>query len=375
MIIGVDARVLTQKELRGISNYLIEVLKAWPDERDEFILFYESGEICRDINELSNKINCIRVPEPPGTRIKIWHWLGMPKALKNISLDVLWCPANIPIPFTSHRQILTIHDTLLQESFSEHNLFDNIFYKILVPYFTRKFVHQVITVSKFSKSRINLVFGISEERIKVIYNGATISVNATPFSKEEARTILKESGITSGPFIFALGAISPWKNTELLLRAFASVSKQTPQLLLVISGIQKEAMSKYNDIAVKLGLSHKVQLLSFVPSSTKNALYRASELFVYPSLFEGFGLPPLEAMSMGCPVVASDKASIPEVVGNGALLADCTSAEDLANKILMVLKDERLRNRLTERGFARLKFFTWEKSARKHWEIFKEGLS
>lgn len=370
MRIGVDARVLTQPELRGIANYLIELLNAWPDGNDEFILFYESGDIHASVQSPA-RITGVMVPEPPGTRFKVWHWLAMPNKLKKFSLDLFWSPANIPIPFINCKQILTIHDTLLQEKFRTHKLFDNIFYRILVPFCTRRFVHHVITVSHFSMERIHNIFNYDLNSIAVIHNGFP-SAKISSQDRHEARANLEAMGIAAKRFAYALGASSSWKNTELLIRSFCIVAQTSSDLSLIVSGIQHSVMDKFSRLVDHLDIGSKVILLGFVDTYLRNTLYQAAELFVYPSLFEGFGFPPLEAMSAGCPVIASDRASIPEIVGDAALLVDCTSERDLANAILQVSNNMALQQRLIELGHANTLRFGWQQCTQAHRSIFEK---
>lgn len=365
MRIGMDARVLTLPELRGIANYILEILEFWP-EHDEFLFFYESGKLPENIDTRAN-ISFIHVPEPKGTRFKTWYWQAMPKTLRKMEpLDVLWCPANIPIPFSGCKQILTLHDTLLQEPFRRHSFFDRFFYRYIVPFWARKYVNTTITVSSFSKSRITALFKIKAKKIRVIHNGLP-SVNPSCVSSIEAKNKLKAKGIVvSGRYIFALGAESFWKNTECLLRSFAYLHQHCSDLEFVVTGIQESSLDKYKNLATSLGLGSHIKLLKYVDSSTKNTLYQGAELFVYPSLFEGFGFPPLEAMKLGCPVIASDRASIPEVVGTAAKIVDCSLDVNISNAILNLINDENQKQKLINAGSKNILRFNWETCAAKH---------
>ncbi|MGD9948949.1 MAG: glycosyltransferase family 4 protein [Desulfobulbus sp.] len=371
MRIGIDSRTLTFPELRGIANYILEILKNWPESNDEFVLFYEDGQLSSNIVSPA-KITSVKVPEPPGTRFKSWNWIAMPLALKKVNIDLIWCPANIPIPFTRRRQILTVHDTLLQEPFRKHSPFNNIFYRYIVPYWTRQFADEIITVSNFSRKRIDIFFKLNPNKINVIYNGLP-SVDKQFSSKREAQNNLFQNGIISGKYIYALGAESYWKNTELLLKSFAMVHEDYPNLSLVISGIQNFALEKYRQMASDLGLNSAIKLIKFVDSVTRNTLYQGAEIFIYPSLFEGFGFPPLEAMALGCPVIASDNASIPEVVGNAAYSVDCTHAYNLSSAIIILMEDVIKRRELINRGYKNISNFSWQKSARLHRKVFEQG--
>ncbi|MDD2467523.1 MAG: glycosyltransferase family 1 protein [Desulfobulbus sp.] len=371
MRIGIDARTLTFPERRGIANYIIEILRYWPSSDDEFFLFYENGKMPISV-ETSATIIPVCVPEPPGTRFKVWNWLAMPRALKKYDVDLIWCPANIPIPFIDCMQFLTIHDTLLQESFRKHSIIDSFFYRIIVPYWIRKYNYYIITVSFFSKERICRIFKIDPSIVHVVYNGVS-SVIKTCADKLDAQQKLSDRGIVSGKYVYALGAESSWKNTERLLRSFALVHQQHADLMLVVSGIQDSALERYKQLVSSLRLNSTIKLIKFVDDSTRNTLYQGAEMFIYPSLFEGFGFPPLEAMALGCPVISSDKASIPEVVGDGACLIDCTSEKNISDAIIGLVDDEIRKKQLIENGYKNISNFSWKKSAELHRILFEKG--
>jgi glycosyltransferase involved in cell wall biosynthesis len=373
MRIAVDAKVLTLPDIRGIGTYVLEILKHWPTKNDEFYLFFESGTLTSRIETLAQIIP-ERVPEPPGTRFKVWNWLAMPKALKRKDVDIVWCPGNIPIPFCNIPQILTIHDTLLQESFRKHSFIDNIFYRYLVPYWTKTYVDHIITVSNFSKNRISEIFKINLNIIEVIYNGLPI-VEMNYLAKSDAIQFLEKMNIVKGPFIYALGAESSWKNTELLLNSFACVHQSYSNLSLIITGIQDIAMEKFKLQVSNLGLNSVVKLFGFVDTATRNALYQAAQIFIYPSLFEGFGFPPLEAMTFGCPVICSDRASMPEIVGGAAKLVDCTSNILLAEAIIKTINNKKIKQQLIQNGYSNIKRFNWNSTAIAHRYLFEKAIS
>ena len=372
MRIGVDARVLSLKELRGIANYLLEILKVWPSENDEFIFFYECGEITPEVDSPA-RIHKIMVPEPPGTKFKAWNWLGIPKELKKHQLDLLWCPSNIPIAYGGCPQVVTIHDTLLQENFRKHTFIDSVFYRQVLPFWLKRYVSKVVTVSHFSKSRISSLLKFNSSNIDVVYNGPP-SVQLNFESKEKANDELISMGLVSDPYVYALGAQSFWKNTERLLAAFIDLSESFPRLQFVISGIQEKSLPSFKKIIDEASVENRIKLIGFVDKFLRNTLYQGAELFVYPSLFEGFGFPPIEAMSAGCPVVASDRASIPEVVGNAAVLVDCLHRHKLVAAIEKLLLDKEKLFSLKEAGYKNVSRFNWNECARKHRCLFEEVL-
>lgn len=371
MTIGIDARILTLREQRGMAQYLCALLAAWPQAEDEFVLFAETPPEHRDI-PCPASIRWRFVPSSKGSRIQIWDWLDLPRAARRERIDVFWSPANRVFPFLGVPQVVTIHDTLLQEKVRFSDPVEGFYFRRLTPFMARFFADRIITISAFSQSRIRALFRYPERRIRVIYNGVDIPV--PPFSsKEEARRHLREEGIADRPFVYALGAEAPWKNTAGLIAAFDMVRHRLPDALLVISGIQDRAADRFAAMIRERGLEYNVRLLGFVPSLLRNTLYQAATVFVYPSLFEGFGLPPLEAMSLGTPVVASNATSIPEVTGDAALLVDARSPEDLAGAIGDLLSNPELRRDLRSRSGECLAKFSWTMSAAEHRKFVQEA--
>ena len=374
MRIGIDARVLTLPELRGMAAYLMAILKAWPAPDDCFVLFAEkipnSGKWA-----IKNRVGWQVVPSPKGSRIHVWDWWALPRAVKKSlgTLDLFWSPANLTFPLQGVPQVVTIHDTLLQEQVKFKDPVDRAYYRCWGPWSTRQYAQGVITVSRFSADRINRVFRYPGAKIHVIYNGADLAHE--PVNREKTDTVLSRSGVTRSSYVYALGAESPWKNTAGVLRAFARVHRYMPEITLVISGVQERFMAQVQSQCRQLGLGQgAVSLLGYVDQVTRDSLYAGAALFVYPSLFEGFGLPPLEAMSLGTAVVASNAASIPEVTGSAALLVDASDAGLLADAMMQVLRNRELRNRLIDRGRQRVSRFQWAISARRHWEVMSELL-
>jgi len=189
--------------------------------------------------------------------------------------------------------------------------------------------------------------------------------------KEAARSyILHQYGIKD-PFILYVGTLEPRKNIPTLIHAFAKVKKDGfPQKLLLIGGKgwkYEEIFSAINE----LSLTDQILIPGYVPDEDLVYFYNVADLFVYPSLYEGFGLPPLEAMACGTPVITSNKSSLPEVVGDAALLVDPLDVRALAGAIERVLANEELRAQLSERGLKRAKFFSWKKTAERTWEVYR----
>ena len=370
MRIGIDARILSLSELRGMAAYLMEILKAWPEPKDSFVLFTEQMPIHGRF-ALKNAVKWQEIPSPRGSRIHIWDWWALPRFLKQhpAMVDIFWSPANLVFPLNHLPQVVTIHDTLLQERVNFKDPIDRAYYRYWVPGITRCCAHGVITVSRFSAGRIKKKFHYPGTKIHVIPNGASLVHSSV--NREKTGKVLARLGITPFSYVYALGAESPWKNTLGVLRAFAQVRTFLPEIVLVLSGVQERFMDQVHSECKSLGLDREdaVILLGYVDDMTRDSLYAGAALFVYPSLFEGFGLPPLEAMALGTPVVASNAASIPEVVGRAALLVDAFDPKGLADAMVRVLRDKKLRTDLITKGRQHINRFKWKVAAVRHRHI------
>lgn len=370
MRIAVDATVLALLELRGIGSYLREVLAAWPEPDDTFLLL-SPGPISAGRLAGAADLEVRVVPEPRGSRFHVWQWWSLPRAVRRFAPDLFWSPANVAAPLAGLPQAVTVHDTLLQELVRHDGPTERLFHGLVTPWWLRRFATRIVTVSAFSARRIETVLGCDPAGIRVIPNGA--SLPDRPFAgREEARAHLRAKGLVERPYVLALGAESPWKNTEGALRAFALAGREVGEVDFVVAGVQERARERFAALGRELGIADRLRLPGFVAPTDRDALYQGAEVFVYPSLFEGFGLPPLEAMALGAPVVASRAAAIPEVVGEAALLADAADPGDLARAILRVLASPALGRRLVAAGRDNIGRFRWTGAASAHRDLFLE---
>lgn len=224
---------------------------------------------------------------------------------------------------------------------------------------------KIITISEFSRQDIlHLVLGVDANKVSVTHLSCDpIFLNASGRIDNSANSI---NDVIREPFVFCLGAEDPRKNTLRLVRAYLNLLKQNAIFEnLVISGYANWEKSASYRAVKKSGAEDKVRFLNFVTIDELALLYRKAILFAYPSLYEGFGIPMLEAFSSGCPVIASNVTSIPEVGGDAALYFDPLNEDEIAQAILQVLSNPRLRDDLKSKGFERAKEFSWVDTAQK----------
>ena len=308
---------------------------------------------------------------------------GLPAAALRGSVDVLHVTYNAP-PVASCPVVVTIHDISFEhypEFFSPR---DYAILKTLVPFSARR-AARVITVSQHAKREIVQRYGIDPQRVAVTYEAAAEQFQ--PVTDPAAlQAVRHKYGIADGPFLLALGNLQPRKNIGRLVEAFArgmgngewgvgsgewglgageSPSTDSPSsvLSLVIAGKALWRESEIFATVQQAGLEDRVAFPGYVDDADLPALYSAATAFVYPSLYEGFGLPPLEAMACGTPVVCSDAASLPEVVGDAAISIDPLRVESLARGLQDVLGSAGLRDDLRARGLRRAAQFSWDRCA------------
>ena len=267
--------------------------------------------------------------------------------------------------------VLTVHDISFErypDFFSRSELLRA---RTLVPFSARR-ADLVIAVSECTKTDLVNFYGIDPEKIVV-----TPAAPAPPFRLLDDRrridAVRREYGI-DGPFILYVGNIQPRKNLRRLIEAFAAVACESDIAhRLVIVGKKAWLHSPVLEAARASGLSERITFTGYVPDQDLPALYNAADLFVYPSIFEGFGLPVLEAMSCGTPVITSNTSSLPEVGGDAAIYFDPFDAGDIARAMRAVVADPGLRSRLSARGLARAKEFSWAATARKTVEAYERA--
>jgi glycosyltransferase involved in cell wall biosynthesis len=267
--------------------------------------------------------------------------------------------------------VLTIHDLIYRHFPQSVPLGYRLFMRAVQPGAARH-ADRIIAVSAHVAREVVELLGVSEDRVRVVPNGSGQTFQRTT-DPQVVASVLKRYGI-GAPYVVAVGRGYPHKNVAGLLRAFAVLRAGHPDVRLVLIGDRYRAGAALDRLIAELALGGAVVWTGFVGPDDLNALYTGATAFAFPSLAEGFGLPPLEAMACGTPVVASDLSSIPEVVGDAGLLVDPRNPEAFAAALDRVLGDEALRADLRVKGFARVKAFTWERCARETLAVYRELL-
>ena len=252
--------------------------------------------------------------------------------------------------------------------------------RFLRTYLTRRVLrhaNRIVAVSDFTRHDIMRLFGVPEEKIEVLYNAIDGRFRLGHATDAE-RQIIAERYQVHYPFLLYAGNIKPHKNIVRLIEAFSALKTELkkegkfPDLKLIIIG---DDLSQHPDLrrtVIRSAVQHDVRFLGFVPVEVLRIFYDVAKIFVFPSLYEGFGLPPLEAMAHGTPVVTSNVSSLPEVVGNAAVLVNPENVFDIMRALHRVLIDQPLRERLKQRGYEQIGRFSWDTSVARLIEIYEE---
>ncbi|UCE23178.1 MAG: glycosyltransferase family 4 protein [Candidatus Zixiibacteriota bacterium] len=281
------------------------------------------------------------------------------------STDLFWSPHfNIPL-FYRGKLVVTVHD-LFHIAMNGHlsDIHRRVYARLLFGAIRRK-AARVICVSEFTAAELARLVGINSNRTHVIHNGVDISWSDV---RKGARPHPK-------PYLLYVGNVKPHKNLFNLVRAFAGILTEIPHDLVIVG--KKEGFITGDHTVSELAANYpdRIFFTGFVEKERLQQYIVHADAFILPSFYEGFGLPPLEAMACGCPCVVSNAASLPEVCGDAALYCDPYDVEDIASKISRILSDEQLRQDLINRGRERVKLFSWDKSAGAIMDVISEALT
>lgn len=374
MKIAIDLRSLSEGRRSGVEEYILNVVSylLYIDPHNAYVLFKSGVKDWQFTRELARYQNNSAIEK----RLKI------PNRILNLSLkifreplldavsgkpDIFFMP-NINIgPLSSRgKKIITFHD-LSYEVYPEYfSLKRRLWHTFINPKKQAWEAHKIIAISESTKNDLINIYRIPSEKIKVVYSG--INQKFQPIFWNDLRLKkVKEKYKLPDRFILYLGTIEPRKNIVGLIKAFELLKedkKETEDLRLAIAGIKGWLYDEIIETA-KMSLYRKdIFFTGFIDDEDKLFVYNLAEVFIYPSFYEGFGFPPLEAMACGIPTITSNVSSLPEAVGNGAIMVDPYNIDEIAESIQLCVSDKELRNTLREKGLAQARKFSWIKTAK-----------
>lgn len=367
--VAIDARKLRDFGIGTyIRNLLIELQLR--DDGTEYVVLCRS----RDRERLQSLVPRFRLVDEDAIPYSIGEQLRIPLRLAREHIDLVHEPHYVLPPLTRSRSVVTIHDCI-------HLMFPQYLPNRLGYYYARgsmwtatRQADRILTVSEASKRDILRFFDIAPDKVQVIYNAIDERFFTPP---DEATTDrVRQRYQLDHPFVLYVGNIKPHKNIERLIAGFGRARPGGPAgLKLVIVGDEVSKYPSLRQMVHRHQLDKHVRFLGFQPQETLASFYQLAGVFVFPSLYEGFGLPPLEAMACGTPVVTSNVSSLPEVAGDAALLVDPYNVDEIAAAIHRALTDEATRADLSARGRIRARQFSWHTAVDQIHRVYQEVLA
>src|SRR5713101_1836059 len=374
MKIAIDIRRMTEF---GVGTYIRNVVRTLGklDRENKYLLIGSPAKV-KEIGSLPPNFHTVPLMEPERS---VQSYRQFRAILKRFECDLVHIPNLFSIPRALPcPYVMTVHDMLEHMSRAREQ---NGFWRSLHFQLTKQVLRgaaRIFAVSNFTKAEIEKLSDIPSQRIEVVYNAIDerfLHGHATPADRQ----LIVERYQVTYPFLLYAGRISPHKNVVRMIEAFSALKTELekdqayPDLKLIIIGDDLSGNPDLRRTVVRSGVQNDVRFLGFVPIEVLRTFYDQAKIFVFPSLYEGFGLPPLEAMASGTPVVTSNVSSLPEVAGGAAVLVDPYDPRSIADGIECVLGDKSLRTELREKGLARARQFSWEASVKRVQEIYRQA--
>ena len=377
MKIGIEGQRLYRKKKHGMDMVALELINELQqiDKENEYIVFVKPDED----NKIFRKTPNFKFVELGGGPYPTWEQVALPKAAKKEGCHILHCTSNTAPVNPGMPLVVTLHDIIYLESISIfkkggtwYQKLGNMYRRWNVPKVV-KISDKIITVSKFERNRINEFFGFppDNDRLVAVYNGVSNHFKVIN-DKEELDRVKKQYNLPD-KFLFFLGNTDPKKNTKGVLKAFSDYLRKTnDDIYLVMLDYERSALDKLLEEIGDKELINRIVLTGYVVNTDLPAIYNLCSVFLYPSLRESFGIPMLEAMRCGVPVITSNTSSMPEVSGGNAYIIDPYKPEEITEGIEKLLNDEALRRELIEKGLEHSKKFSWRNMAKEVLKLYKE---
>ncbi len=374
MVIGFEAQRIFRENKHGMDFVALELIRSLSrlDTENEYVVFTNKGPDTACLSEADN-LKIVKFGGP----FVIWEQILLPRYVKKFDCDILHCTSNTAPLYVNVPTVITIHDIIFVENnplfakgYTAYQRFGNYYRRLVVRVNMQK-ARRIVTVSNFERKRLMDVLKLSKDKVDVVYNGvANHFFNRA--DREEYQKVIEKYKLPKRYFLF-LGNTDPKKNTKNTILAFANfIRKSGEDIYLVVADLNGELVK---DILRSKGLSKYFEQFHFTGYIDNKALpiiMQSADLFLYPSERESFGIPILEAMAGGTPVITSNRASMPEVSGDAAYLVDPFQVDDMTEGILELSGNEKLKNKLVIKGKERASAFKWDNSAYQMLAIYKK---
>jgi len=367
MKIGIDAREFQAGRMTGIARYLWHFLRytTTSDSPHEYVLFCNQWtHVPFDYPKLKKVIINEKIT-------LIWDQLLLPLRMAREKIDVFLTPYfKVPL-FLSSNVVLIINDLIPLFFPEEFGLFKRVYFRLMCQMAVRR-AARIVTISENSRDDIVKLFNVPADKIGIVHLAAEQRFRPTDIGIEEIR----KKYTLPQKFILYVGNLSPHKNIHVLLKAYAALPLNLREQYKLVLGTPKsdKYLTHIKKIIEGMELTRDVVFTGFIEDEDLPTVYHMSSLFAFPSLYEGFGLPPLEAMACGCPVVSSNTSSLTEVLGDAALFFNPHDVGEISSAIGQMLEDKDLQIKFRQKGLQRAKLFSIEKMGNKMLDVFESVL-
>ena len=368
MRIAIEAQRIFRKNKHGMDFVALECIRQLQriDRENEYFILVAPGEDrCLEGSERMHIVE-VKCPTYP-----LWEQVALPLAVRRIKPDLLHCTSNTGPVWCPVPMVLTLHDIIFLEKrqSASKSLYQNMgwyYRRLVVPRILPKCL-RIITVSRFERNRIKEALQLPDEKIVAIYNGFSDHFRPVEDSQSVAEKYLPDDA-----YHFFLGNTDPKKNTRGVLRAYALyVKESSAPLPLLIADLDERVIDGLLREERLEDLKPWLRFPGYIPNRDLPAVYSGASVFIYTSLRESFGIPLLEAMACGTPVITSDTSAMPEVAGSGALLIDPADPQTIASALLLLERDAQLYGQQVAYGLERVRRFSWEHTARELLDLYR----
>lgn len=374
-IIAIEAQRLFRPKKHGMEIVALEILNQLKSAVPGIFIYHIL--VKADTDECLTNGNHFKVTALPAKPYPFWEQFTLPAFVKKIKADLLHCCSNTAPLFSKIPMVITIHDVIYMQpggfKGSAYQNFGNLYRKWVVPKAAKK-AKAIITVSEFAKKEIIHTLHLPEDKVHVVYNG--LHSMYKPCTDVQVSADFRKKYQLPEKYLLHFGNSAARKNTLGVLKAFLHYCRQSAHPLpLVISGCQKETIEAIAQREHLVLPQNQIIYTGYMEAAALPLLYANAVLFLYPSLAEGFGLPLIESMACGTPVITGNNSSLPEVGADAAYFVDASNSNEIFLAINRLLTDAELYNRLKEKGLNNATRFSWEKTARQTLEIYKRVLN
>jgi glycosyltransferase involved in cell wall biosynthesis len=378
MKIGIEGQRLFRQKKHGMDMVALELVRNLQrlDRKNDYVVFVKPDVDDSVLSETPN----FKIVRLSGGFYPLWEQVALPRAARKEGCQILHCTSNTAPVWTQIPLVVTLHDIIYMESSflkilrgsgTLYQKFGNAYRRVVVPCLVKK-ARKIITVSHFEKNRIGDFFGRKANgQLAAVYNG--VSEHFRPIEDLDECQRIRGKYHLPDRYFFFLGNTDPKKNTKGTLKAYADFVQQTgSDIRLVMLDYDHTELGKMLTEIGHPELIHRIILTGYVWNTDLPAIYSQCELFLYTSLRESFGIPMLEAMACGAPVITSNTSCMPEVAGDAALLVNPFHPEEITSAMIQLLNDKYLKEALVEKGFLQAARFSWKAMAQNVLDIYNE---